>query len=74
MGSLPVEDRWAELERRFGTTGDADIDDLEGPQIKLVRHVSCRSKDHLLELMEQVEAKGGEGYVTSLYSHIMVYH
>lgn len=56
-----MEDRWAELEKRFGTTQDLDIDDLEGPQIKLVRQVRCTSKNHLTELMKQVEAKGGEG-------------
>lgn len=61
MGSLPVEERWAELEKRFGTTQDTDIDDLEGPQIKLVRHVRCTGREHLIALMKQVEAKGGEG-------------
>ncbi|PWZ00472.1 hypothetical protein BCV70DRAFT_199750 [Testicularia cyperi] len=61
LGSQPVEDRWAELEKRFGATDGADIDDLEGPQIVLVSHQRCKSRDHLTDLMKQVEAKGGEG-------------
>lgn len=61
MGSRPVEERWAELERRFGSTDGLDIDSLEGPQIKLVKHIKCEGRSHLTELMESVEIKGGEG-------------
>ncbi|EST07741.1 DNA ligase, ATP-dependent, central [Kalmanozyma brasiliensis GHG001] len=61
MGSRPVEERWAELEQRFGSTDGLDIDSLEGPQIKLVKHIKCKGRSHLAELMESVEVKGGEG-------------
>ncbi|CDS01956.1 hypothetical protein [Sporisorium scitamineum] len=61
MGSRPVEERWAELEKRFGSTEGLDIDSLQGPQIKLVKHIKCEDREHLAELMESVELKGGEG-------------
>lgn len=61
MGSRPVEERWAEIEKRFGSTDGLDIDSLEGPQIKLVKHIKCEGRDHLVNLMETVESKGGEG-------------
>ena len=61
MGSQPVEERWDELEKRFGSTDGLDIDSLEGPQIKLVKHIKCEGRDHLVDLMKSVEAKGGEG-------------
>ena len=61
MGSQPVEERWAELEKRFGSTDGLDIDSIEGPRIKLVKHLKCESREHLVELMSSVEAKGGEG-------------
>lgn len=61
MGSKPVEERWAEIEKRFGSTDGIDIDSLQGPQIKLVKHIKCEGRDHLAELMKLVELKGGEG-------------
>ncbi|ETS63010.1 hypothetical protein PaG_02782 [Moesziomyces aphidis] len=61
MGSRPVEERWAELEKRFGSTDGLDIDAIHGSSIKLVQHVKCEGRDHLIELMETVESKGGEG-------------
>lgn len=61
MGSRPVEERWAEIEKRFGSTEWLDIDSLEGPQVKLVKHIRCESRSHLDQLMESVELKGGEG-------------
>ncbi|CBQ72011.1 related to DNA ligase [Sporisorium reilianum SRZ2] len=61
MGSKPVEERWAEIEKRFGSTEGLDIDSLQGPQIKLVKHIKCEGRAHLAELMESVELKGGEG-------------
>nr|CDI52660.1 related to DNA ligase [Melanopsichium pennsylvanicum 4] len=61
IGSRPVEERWAEIEERFGSTDGLDIDLLEGPQIKLVKHIRCEGRDHMIELMKSVELKGGEG-------------
>ncbi|KAJ1027261.1 hypothetical protein NDA18_003270 [Ustilago nuda] len=61
MGSKPVEERWAEIEKRFGSSDGIDIDSLQGPQIKLVKHIKCEGRDHLAELMKLVELKGGEG-------------
>ena len=61
MGSKPVEERWSEIEKRFGSTEGLDIDSLEGPQIKLVKHVKCEGREHLADLMKSVELKGGEG-------------
>jgi hypothetical protein len=45
----------------LGSTDGTDIDELEGPAIKLVSHVRCTGREHLVELMKQVEAKSGEG-------------
>ncbi|PWN51490.1 hypothetical protein IE53DRAFT_378908 [Violaceomyces palustris] len=61
MAMRPVEQRWEELRRRFGDTERVEIDRLEGPCIKLVHHVKCRGRQHLIELLNEVEAKGGEG-------------
>lgn len=61
MGSRPVEERWEELEKRFGSTDGLDIDALKGPQIKLVTHIKCNGREHLVEAMKSVELKGGEG-------------
>ena len=61
LGSKPVEERWAEIEQRFGSTDGLDIDSLQGPQIKLVKHLKCQGREHLTELMQSVEQKGGEG-------------
>ncbi|KAN0060697.1 hypothetical protein ACQY0O_007355 [Thecaphora frezii] len=61
MSARPVEERWAELAKRFGTTEGGDIDKLGGTEIKLVHHVQCRGREHMLEMLNDVNSKGGEG-------------
>ncbi|EPQ30206.1 uncharacterized protein PFL1_02322 [Pseudozyma flocculosa PF-1] len=61
MDGKVVEDRWAELKKRFGSTEGIDIDQLQGAVIRLVHHEKCVDRDHLVALLEEVNGKGGEG-------------
>ena len=61
LSALPVETRWAELEKRFGSTTGVEIDQLQGASVRLVHHDKCTGREDLLSRLSQVNEKGGEG-------------
>jgi DNA ligase 1 len=55
-GSLPFEKRMEELETLFGENGTHVADHFE-----VVKQIKAKNKDHVLEMLKEVEELGGEG-------------
>jgi DNA ligase-1 len=56
MGNRPFEERLAFLKKIFG-----DSDSPKYPNVVVVDHVECKGKDHLNEMLDDLQKKGAEG-------------
>ncbi|KAF8579883.1 DNA ligase/mRNA capping enzyme [Ramaria rubella] len=55
-GELPFEDRMAFLQTLFGPSGSH-----ASPEIQIVEQTEVQSREQILEMLKDVESKGGEG-------------